>query len=150
MLVIGYVLGSPFTLKTGQHILSQLPAILIMTFVTIALCLIGGYIIGRYLDIHLSTSLLGSLPGGLQQMTMVCEDVEGSDAAVVTIMQAVRIIVTVFTVPFLVLHGLADRVDPISRAAAHFNADTLPVFALFAVSKSGSTYIANYIRFPRS
>jgi membrane AbrB-like protein len=148
MLVIGYVLGSPFTQKTGHHILSQLPAILIMTFVTIALCLIGGCIAGKYLGVHLSTSLLGSLPGGLQQMTMVCEDVEGADVAVVTIMQASRIIVTVFTVPFLVLHGLADRVDPIVRTAAHFNVETLPVLALFAVSIVGSTRIANYIRFP--
>ena len=143
MLVIGYVMGSPFTTQTGHHILSQLPAILIMTFITIALCLSGGYIIGRYLHLHLSTSLLGSMPGGLQQMTMVCEDVEGSDVAVVTIMQTVRMLVTVFVVPFLVLHGLADRVDPVSRAGAHFNIDTLPMLALFSVLILGSIYLAN-------
>ena len=148
MLVIGYVMGSPFTPQTGHRILSQVPALLIMTFITIALCLIGGSIIGRYLHLHQSTSLLGSLPGGLQQMTMVCEDVEGSDAAVVTIMQTARLLVTVFTVPFLVLHGLADHVDPIRSAAAQFNIDTFPILALFGFIIVISIFIAKYINFP--
>ena len=148
MLVLGYVLGSPFTPQTGYHILSQLPTILIMTLITMALCLVGGSVIGKYLDLHLSTSLLGSMPGGLPQITIVCEDVEGSDVAAVTMMQTVRILMTVFTVPFLVLHGLADRVDPVIRAAAHFNVDTLPVLALFAVIIIGSVYIANSIGLP--
>jgi membrane AbrB-like protein len=148
MMILGYVLGSPFTPETGRHIVSQLPAILIMTLITMALCLVGGLITGKYLNLHLSTSILGSMPGGLPQMTIVCEDIEGSDVAAVTLMQTVRILMTVFTVPFLVLHGLADRVDPVSRAAVHFSADALPYLALFAVAIVGSLYLAKYIGLP--
>ena len=118
MIVLGYVMGSPFTPQTGLHIVSQLPAMSMMTLLTVILCLLGGYITGKYLDLHLTTSLLGSMPGGLAQMAIVCEDVEGSDAAAVTLMQTVRILTTVFIVPFLVLHGLADHVTE-SHAGAN-------------------------------
>jgi membrane AbrB-like protein len=149
MLVLGYVMGSPFTPQTGQHILSQLPAMSIMTLLTIVLCLSGGYIIGKYLDLHISTSLIGSMPGGLAQMAIVCEDVEGSDAAAVTLMQTVRVITTVFFVPFLVLHGLADHVDPITRTAAQqFSADKFPVLFIFAAVIVGLVYVGKYIRMP--
>lgn len=44
MLVLGYVMGSPFTPQTGQQVISQLPAIVTLTLITITLCLVGGYI----------------------------------------------------------------------------------------------------------
>jgi membrane AbrB-like protein len=148
MVVLGYVMGSPFTPRTGQHILSQLPAMTILTLLTIFICLLGGYIIGKYLDLHLSTSLLGSMPGGLSQMVIVCEDVEGSDAAAVTLMQTIRVITTVFFVPFLVLHGLADHVDQVSRAASDFSYAQIPTIALFAGVVIGAIYLAKYVKLP--
>jgi membrane AbrB-like protein len=149
MIVLGFVMGSPFTPQTGQQIVSQLPAMAIMTVLTIALCLSGGYIIGKYLDLHISTSLIGSMPGGLAQMAIVCEDVEGSDAAAVTLMQTVRVITTVFVVPFMVLHGLADHVDPLTRSAAQqFSADKFPVLLIFAAVILGLFYLGRYIRMP--
>jgi hypothetical protein len=63
-------------------------------------------------------------------------------------MQTVRILVTVFTVPFLVLHGLADQVDTVARAVVHFDARMLPRLALFGVVIIGSVSIANAIRLP--
>jgi uncharacterized protein len=148
MIVLGYVMGSPFTPQTGLHIVSQLPAMSMMTLLTIILCLLGGYITGKYLDLHLTTSLLGSMPGGLAQMAIVCEDVEGSDAAAVTLMQTVRILTTVFIVPFLVLHGLADHVDQISNVVKHAHAEEIPTLFIFATLIVGLVLFARYIRVP--
>jgi membrane AbrB-like protein len=148
MIVLGYVMGSPFTPRTGHHILSQLPAMIVMTLLTLLLCLLGGYIIGKYLDLHLSTSLLGSMPGGLSQMVIVCEDVEGSDAAAVTLMQTIRVITTVFFVPFLVLHGLADHVDKVSRPAFSISVAQVPTVALFAGVIIGALFLAKYVKLP--
>jgi hypothetical protein len=120
----------------------------ILAVLTIFLCLLGGYIIGKYLNLHISTSLLGSMPGGLSQMVIVCEDVEGSDAAVVMLMQTVRIITTVFFVPFLVLHGLAEHVDRVGRPASNIGIHQIPTLALFAVVVGGAVYFAKYIRMP--
>jgi len=148
LVILGYVMGSPFTPDAGQHMVTQLPAMTILTVLTIALCLFGGYIVGKYLDLHLTTSMLGSLPGGLMQMAIVSEDVDGSDVAAVTMMQTVRVITTVFFVPFLVLHGLADHVDRISRPASNINVHQVPVLALFAVVVIGSVYVARYFKIP--
>ena len=148
MVVLGYVMGSPFTPQTGHRMVSQLPAMTVMTLLTILLCLLGGYVIGKYLDLHLTTSLLGSMPGGLVQMAIVCEDVEGSDAATVTLMQTVRVITTVFFVPFLVLHGLADHVERVSRPASNISIDQGPILALFAGAVIGAVYLARYIKMP--
>ncbi len=149
MMVLGFVMGSPFTPLTGQHIISQLPAMMVMTLLTIVLCLTGGYIVGKFMNLHISTSLIGSMPGGLAQMAIVCEDVEGSDAAAVTLMQTVRVITTVFVVPFLVLHGFADHVDPITRTAAQeFGVEKLPMLFAFAAVIIGLLYLGKYIRMP--
>jgi membrane AbrB-like protein len=148
MVVLGYVMGSPFTPQTGYHILSQLPAMIIMTLLTVFLCMFGGYIVGKFLDLHLATSLLGSMPGGLSQMAMICEDVEGSDTAIVTLMQTVRVITTVFFVPFLVLHGLADHVERVSRPASNISIEQAPILALFAAVVVGAICFAKYIKLP--
>jgi membrane AbrB-like protein len=148
MLVIGYVLGSPFTPQTGLKIAGLLPEMIIMTMLIVIIFPLGGYIVGRYLNLHLSTSILGSMPGGLAQMAIVAEDMEGSDASTVTLMQTVRFVTAVFFVPFLVLHGLADQVDPVKKTVTQMTADQLPVLLLFAVTISILLYIAKRIRIP--
>jgi membrane AbrB-like protein len=148
MAILGYVLGSPFTPQTGHQILSQLPEMMIMTLLIVVFFLSGGYIIGRYLNLHLSTSLLGSMPGGLAQMAIIAEDIEGSDASAITLMQTVRFVTSVFLVPFLVLHGLADEVDQVKKTVVQMNADQLPVLLLFAATIFLSLYIAKRVRVP--
>lgn len=148
MVLLGYVMGSPFTPQTGQQVLAQLPAMSIITLLTIALCLAGGYITGRYLDMGMATSLLGSMPGGLTQMAMVCEEVEEADAATVTLMQTVRVITAVFIVPFLVLHGLADRIDPVNRTLSQFQAGDIPSLLLFAAVMALLIGLMRYLRVP--
>lgn len=146
MIVLGYVMGSPFTPQTGYQILHQLPLMVFMTLVSVGLCLSGGYVIYRFTDIGLATSLLGSLPGGLSQMAIACEEIEGTDPAAVTLMQTLRVLAVVFIVPFLVLHGLVDKVDPVSKTMAQFNLTELPVLALFAVIVIGAVFLAKRIK----
>ncbi|HAK75291.1 MAG TPA: ammonia monooxygenase, partial [Sporomusaceae bacterium] len=52
----------------------------------------------------------------------------------------------VFIVPFLVLHGLADQVDPVSKTMTHFTINNVPVLALFAVCLSGAVYLGKRIK----
>ncbi len=146
MVVLGYIMGSPFTPETGYQILHQLPLMLFLTLTSVGLCLSGGYAVYRFTGIGLGTSLLGSLPGGLSQMAMVCENIEGTDPAAVTLMQTLRVLAVVFIVPFLVLHGLADQVDPVSKTMTHFTINNVPVLALFAVCLSGAVYLGKRIK----
>lgn len=148
MLLLGYTMGSPFTPETGRHILLQLPAMLILTLITTALCLIGGYITGRFTGVSLATSLLGSMPGGLSQMAIVCEEIKEANPAAVTLMQTIRVVTVVFVVPFLVLHGLADVVDPINRTSAAFDTAEFPILLLFAAVICVTTFLAKRLKLP--
>lgn len=146
MLILGYVMGSPFTPETGRHILHQLPLMTILTLITIALCLASGYIIYRYTEIDLATSLLGSMPGGLTQMVFVCEEVEGTDPAAVVLMQTLRVVTVVFIVPFLVLHGLADKVEVVARETVWLRLDDIPVLALFGTAILATVFFAKRVK----
>lgn len=141
MVVLGYVMGGSFTPETGQHVLLQLPVITVMTMLTVGLCLLGGYISHRFTDADLVTSLMGSMPGGLSQMAMICEDIKTADAGTVIMMQTIRMITVVFVVPFLVLHGLANQVSNSVKAATAFDAGDLPALLLFA----GVIFIVLYV-----
>jgi len=141
MVVLGYVMGGSFTPETGRHVLLQLPTITVMTLLTIGLCLLGGYISHRFTEADLATSLMGSMPGGLSQMAMICEDIKTTDAGTVIMMQTIRMITVVFVVPFLVLHGLANQVSNPVKAAAQLDVGDLPALLLFA----GVIFVVLYV-----
>lgn len=135
MVVLGFMMGSPFTPAVAQQIIQQLPIMLITTTILITLCLATGYLAERYTGVGLANSLMGSLPGGLSQMAVICEETKGTTVSVVTLMQTVRVITVVFTVPLLALHGIADSVNPVNTrlAVTPMSLDQLPLLAFFAV-----------------
>ena len=106
LVALGYVMGSPFTPEAGRQILGQLPAMAAATWLTVAFSLVMGWFTARQTGIGLSSSLLGSVPGGLSQMVVLSEEITDADQTVVTFMQTIRLLSVVFFVPFLTLHGL--------------------------------------------
>lgn len=132
MIILGFMMGSPFTPAIAQHMLGQLPIMLTMTVTLIILCLGTGYLAERYTGVGLANSLIGSIPGGLSQMAVICEEIKGTTISVVTLMQTVRVITVVFTVPLLALHGIADTVTPAAASqAAPMAVTELPLLAGF-------------------
>lgn len=132
--VLGFVMGSPFTPAIAAHIAQQLPIMLAVTIILIIISITSGYIVGRSLGIGTANSIIGSLPGGLSQMTAVCEEIPNADPAVVTLMQTVRVVTVVFTVPFLTLHGLADQIYTAERLGDAFTPTMLPTLIGFAAA----------------
>jgi len=109
LVILGYMLGSSFTIETSLQIIKQLPAMMFATSSTILFSLIIGYLTYRRTGISLSTGIIGSVPGGLTQMVVLSEEIADTDLTVVTFMQTIRLLATVFIVPFLVIHGLAGN-----------------------------------------
>lgn len=107
LVILGYAMGSSFAIETGLQIVKQLPAMMFATTSTVLFSLLTGYIICRRTGISLSTSIIGSVPGGLTQMVVLSEEIADTDLTVVTFMQTIRLLSTVFIVPFIVIHGLA-------------------------------------------
>jgi hypothetical protein len=115
--VLGYMMGITFTKETGIQIVMQLPSMLTATLLTIVFSLAMAYIIAWKTDITMASSAIGNIPGGLSQMVVLSEEVNGADRTVVTFMQTIRLLSVIFMVPFLAVHGLADQVDSSASAA---------------------------------
>ncbi|WP_282941368.1 AbrB family transcriptional regulator [Paenibacillus sp. RC67] len=109
--ILGYGMGLTFTAESARQISSQLPTMLMATALTIAFSLAAAFITARYTGISMSSSAIGSIPGGLSQMVVLSEEIEGAETTVVAFMQTIRLLTVIFTVPFLAVHGLANGVS---------------------------------------
>jgi len=113
LIILGYMMGISFTRDAAQQILKQLPSMLLATVIIIICSLILGFIISRRTGINLPTSIIGSIPGGLTQMVVLCEEINDADITAVTFIQTIRLLTVVFMVPFLSLHLLSDSPEQI-------------------------------------
>lgn len=109
--VLGYGMGLTFTLESAKQISSQLPTMLMATVLTIAFSLAGAFVTSKYTGISMASSAIGSIPGGLSQMVVLSEEIEGSETTIVAFMQTIRLLAVIFIVPFLAVHGLANGVQ---------------------------------------
>jgi uncharacterized protein len=146
--VLGYAMGRAFTPDTGLRILALLPSLVVVTLISVALCLIGGVIFRRYTSLSLTTVLFGSMPGGLTQMAAFCEDMEGADTASITLMQTVRVITVVFIVPFLALHGIADEVNSVKSSVVTLGWEDIPTLILSTGIITLAIYLSKYVKIP--
>lgn len=138
LIVLGYGMGSPFTVQIGHQIIDQLPGMLIATSATIFLSLYIGWMTSKRTGVSPTSAILGSMPGGLQQMALVSEEVPGADPSAVTLMQTTRLLTSVFFVPLVATYGLATTVDlaPIGSASffpANVPYETLAYYILVSI-----------------
>jgi len=146
LVILGYMLGSSFAIETGLQIIKQLPAMMFATASTILFSLFIGYIIHRRTDISLSTCIIGSVPGGLTQMVVLSEEIADTDLTVVTFMQTIRLLSTVFIVPFLIICGLAGDTQqavaaniPDVQQCHPYTLDHIFVYRCCSLCRVGST-----------
>ena len=144
LIPLGYSMGRPFTVETGHAILSQLPFMLMATFVTICAGLFSAWLMYRRTDIDLSSCLLGCVPGGLSQMVILAAELRETDLTAVTIMQTLRMLSVVFVIPFLAIHVL-----PAEGASAHLieNEPTGDILMYAIVAVAGAV-IGRLIKLP--
>jgi len=147
LVILGYTMGSPFTLQIGRQIFGQLPGMLLSTLGIMTISLLVGWFSSRRTGVGLINGLLGSVPGGLSQMAVVCEEIEGADVAVVTLMQITRLLTVVFTVPLLAMYGLANDTTGVTNTITPIILDPWTL-ALFAVVSIASAQLAKMIHFP--
>ncbi|MBP1931221.1 AbrB family transcriptional regulator [Ammoniphilus resinae] len=105
MMVLGYMLGSSFTWGTLTQITYQLPSMLIVTILTIGFSFFMGYLVVKGARVDFVSGIIGSVPGGLSQMVILGEELKGVDTTIVTFMQTFRLMIVIFTVPFILGHG---------------------------------------------
>lgn len=117
LMALGYLLGITFTRETLGQIMEQLPSMFLTTLLVMAFSLIMAYFISHRTGLNLPTSLIGCIPGGLSQMVVLSEEIEGADRTVVTFMQTIRLLAVIFIIPFLTIHGLNSHPNPVTAAS---------------------------------
>ena len=132
LMILGYLLGSSFTDETLQKIINQLPSMLLITVLTIVFSLLIGYAIARGSKVDVTSAIIGSVPGGLSQMVLLGEEIEGANTTIVTFMQTFRLMAVIFVVPFLIAHGMIEQ-DGLSRysQALELTIPPIPIIHFF-------------------
>ncbi|GEM_PF-51100 len=128
--VAGYGIGSNCTaetfLKLSQETIGIFGACLSTLFVSVCVSVY----MARHTFANLLSSLMGCMPGGLTQMTLMMEDYKEADENVVVVSQCLRLFVVEVSVPFLAINlfgGTLTKSASLGLAAATVN-DILSVF----------------------
>lgn len=150
LIVVGYLIGRPFTPETAHQIIAQFPEMVLITLLTMLFTFALSYLTHRQTGVNMATCAISSIPGGLSQMVILGEEIPSVDVAIVTFTHTIRILVVVFTVPFLALHvvakGTASDADVLQAASA--SVLTMEILLPFAIAVLIGTWLAIRFKLP--
>ncbi len=125
LIVIGYSLGITFNKEILKAMLIDIPLMFIVTSILCAFSCIFAFLISKYGKIDYPTALTSSVPGGLTQIVIFAQDMEGVNLSTVTFFHTIRVIMVVILVPFIVhLPFLSSNGSP-TASTIHTTLETL-------------------------
>ncbi|MDY0407088.1 AbrB family transcriptional regulator [Virgibacillus sp. 179-BFC.A HS] len=152
MMVVGYTIGLSMTTAALRDMALQLPTMLLMTVLLMALCTAIAFVVSRLSDSDYQTSLLASLPGGLTQVIALAEETKGINLAVVTVTQVTRLMIIIMVMPLLVMipffgqhatgHGETGAIPDVASVSL------FPNMLVFAVLGIILAWLGKKIHFP--
>ena len=145
MIFIGYSIGRTFTQATLSSIVANLGLMFAATVAIVMFSLLLGWFTHRQTGVSLATGLLGTIPGGMSQVTVLCREVKGSDLTVVMFMQTFRLLAVIFVVPFVAIKGLGQALPSVGVQATAVPTQQL-LLLLLAAALGGLT--ARFLRLP--
>jgi len=148
LIVLGCMIGISFTRDAAVQILHQLPSMFLATIAIILFSILMGWLTYKGTGVSLSTAIIGSVPGGLTQMTLLAEEIEDADTTVITFMQTARLLSAVFIVPFIVIHGTSGGGLKLVQQESTVLTHSLWVPLLFAVVILFAVWLAVRLHFP--
>lgn len=134
LIALGYSMGRPFTVETGQAIAADFPLMLFATMVTVSAGIFTGWLMERRTQINLVSCLMGCVPGGLSQMVVLADEIPEADLTAVTIMQTLRMLSVVCIIPFLAVNMLPHDAGGDMAALAAGGPQQAVAFAIVAIA----------------
>ena len=116
LMVAGYGIGSTFTSDTWNNFLAELVGVAEATIVILAASMVLAVITAKLARENIKSCIMGMLPGGMTLTMLLCEDDKEVNPNVVMVMQVLRLLGVVITVPFLVIWLLHAQVTGSSVA----------------------------------
>lgn len=151
LIVVGYLIGRPFTPDTAHQIITQFPEMLLITLLAMLFTFALSYFTHKKTGINMTTCVISSIPGGLSQMVVLAEEIPSVDVAIVTFIHTIRILIVVFSVPFLVVHFVAKNIASNTASAlqsASVSEITPEIVLPFAIAIIIGTWLAVRFKLP--
>jgi hypothetical protein len=118
LIVVGYGIGRYVTPSVLDQMLRQIPGIVGSTIISVIIALIISFFMAKYEHMDLHSTIMGIMPGGFTQMTAMSDEDCRVDTNVVTVLQSLRLITIIVTVPFLVINFLGAQVTQTATSLA--------------------------------
>jgi uncharacterized protein len=149
LIILGYSIGLSFTKEAAIQILGQLPLMLLLTVVLVTICAGIAYFVSKLSGVDYPTILTGSIPGGLSQIITFAEEVKGIDLTTVSFLQVTRVIMIIFSVPFLISSPLFNNLSVgLSINLTEQTGSLFPNILLFAFLGVIFSFLGKKLNFP--
>ncbi len=143
--IAGYGIGSTFTADTWNNFLDEIWGVTEATLAIIGASIVLAVITAKISRENLKSCIMGMLPGGMTLTMLMAEEDEDVNPNVVMVMQIIRLLGVVITVPFLVIWLLDAQVTGSSIALPNRGGVHWLVFIPLAILGS---FIAKKIHMP--
>ncbi len=110
LMVAGYGIGSVFSADTWRSFLEEISGVAEATVVILAASMALAWVAARISHENLKSCIIGMLPGGMTLSMLMAEEDEEINPNSVMVMQIIRLLGVVITVPFLVIWLLDAQV----------------------------------------
>jgi membrane AbrB-like protein len=146
--ILGIELGQNVNISFINTIENHFIVIIITLILTITISLLSGIVLWRYSSANMMTSLFASTPGGISAMPAIAEEV-GANSVVVTIIQTLRILLVVGTIPLLVgaISTQSETINPAFNQS-YFEFHSLLWTACLIIGACGGALIGKTIKMP--
>lgn len=153
LVIIGYSSGLSFNRNTLGQIVQQLPWMLIMTIILLAFSAASAFLVSKLMKVDYPSILTGCIPGGLTQMVVLGEELEGMDLTIITFLQVMRLMLIVFCVPLLVFSPLYSVEKSVYTAVTEIASSVplnvlIPKILLFTIISIICAMLAKKLKFP--
>ncbi|MBT2573895.1 AbrB family transcriptional regulator [Bacillus sp. ISL-51] len=153
-MILGIELGQKLNLSVLSVLREHWLPVGIMLIFSIVMALFSGYALWRFSRTDMMTSFVGTAPGGLSAMPGIAQEV-GANTAIVSLIQLIRVLLVVMTIPFLVIFLFAKQSGGTQEAAGAMtsgavNAGLIPVLltAGFILAAWLASKGAKLLKFP--
>lgn len=146
--VIGVSIGGAFTPEVAGQMLAWAPSLLAL-FLFLPVLHAVGFLIYRRGGLPRVESYFGAAPGGLIETVQMGEEA-GGDPRLMTVLQFLRLILTIIAVPLIfaaLTGGAVGSASGVTLPAAHV-ALTLPEVALLIAIGAAGVLLGRMLRFP--